>query len=422
VNIAYLMNAYPMTSTTFVRREIEALESVGLPIRRYAVRTWSSPLVDPRDVAEQQRTCYLLTGNIFGLITAFGREAFFNPVGMMRALREWIGLLRKAGAATVVKHVAYLMQAAHFRQLATAEGIDHVHAHFGTNATAVALLSRRLGGPSYSFTVHGPYEFVDVGKLSFETKIANAEFVVAISDYCRNELLRVAPLQFGKIVVGRCAIAVEDFLEPERRESDADTLVCVGRLCPQKGQVLIPEAAAKLRDEFPSLKIVLVGDGESRADVEAAIADHDASDVVELRGWLTNAEVLELVKKCRALLLPSYAEGLPVVLMEALALGRPVISTTIAGIPELVDEKCGWLFAPGDRQGLVSAMRAALKCSSWELSEMGAAGRERVLRLHDRRDLAKFLYDRFRRVVDSRQGTGLPAPVQPGSAVLDDVK
>jgi colanic acid/amylovoran biosynthesis glycosyltransferase len=405
VDIAYLMNAYPMTSTTFVRREIEAIESVGLPIRRYAVRTWSGPLVDLRDVAEQQRTRYLLTGNVVGLFAAFAKEVFGNPAGVMRALREWIPLLRRAGWGTLVKHVAYLMQAAELRQLTAADGIDHVHVHFGTNATAVALLSRKLGGPSYSFTVHGPYELIDTGKLSFEAKITNAEFVVAISDYCRNELISVAPSQADKIVVGRCAVALEEFPEPELREDDAETetLICVGRLCPQKGQVLIPRAAAELRREFPRLKIVMVGDGESRAEIEAAIAAHGVSDMVQLNGWLANTEVLELIRKCRALLLPSYAEGLPIVLMEALALCRPVISTTIAGIPELVDENCGWLFAPGDHQGLVLAMRAALECPPSRLSEMGAAGRERVLRLHDRRDLARFLHDRFRQVVHSRE-------------------
>jgi len=221
--------------------------------------------------------------------------------------------------------------------------------------------------------------------------------VVAISNYCRNELLRVAPVgHCDKIIIGRCAIALEEFGDNPEVNDGSQVIVCVGRLCPQKGQVLIPKAVAELRDEFPSLKIVLAGDGVSRPAIEAGIAAYGVGDMVELRGWVANGEVLNLIKKSRALLLPSYAEGLPVVIMEALASGRPVISTTIAGIPELVDDSCGWLFPAGDHEALVVAMRAALECPTSDLARLGEAGRHRVAMLHDRRDLAVLLFERFK--------------------------
>jgi colanic acid/amylovoran biosynthesis glycosyltransferase len=397
VNVAYLMNSYPMTSTTFIRREIEALEHLGLNIDRYAVRAWTSELVDPRDIVEKQRTHYLLTGNVMGLVAALIREIAFNLPGVMRAGATWIKLLKNAGWQTFIKHVAYFMEAVYFLQLAELKCVDHVHVHFSTNAAAVALLARRMGGPSYSFTVHGPDELVELEELSFAIKIRFADFVVAISNYCRNELARAAQSEKSKIIVARCALAMEDFDDSDLVRSYSDALVCVGRLCPQKGQVLIPAAAAELRKEFPNLKIILVGDGESRSAVETAIATYDVADVVKLHGWVANKEVLALIKSSRALLLPSYAEGLPVVIMEALALGRPVISTTIAGIPELVDESCGWLFPPGDQKALVAAIRAALICQPSDLARMGKSGRERTLRLHDRRDLAIALSNQFKR-------------------------
>ena len=155
-----------------------------------------------------------------------------------------------------------------------------------------AFLARRMGGPSYSFTVHGPDELVELEELNFAIKIRYAEFVVAISNYCRNELVRAAPIDESKIIVARCALAIEDFNESDLGCSNSDTLVCVGRLCPQKGQVLIPAAAAELRKEFPNLKIVLVGDGESRSAVEKAIVTYDVADMVKLRGWAANKEVL----------------------------------------------------------------------------------------------------------------------------------
>jgi colanic acid/amylovoran biosynthesis glycosyltransferase len=253
-----------------------------------------------------------------------------------------------------------------------------------------------MGGPTYSFTVHGPDELLEPTALSFPLKIEHAAFVIAISQYCKQFLLEYAPPGCGdKLSIARCGLALEEFSSPKTIPETSHMLVCVGRLCPQKGQILIPRAAALLRDQFPDLKIILVGDGEIREALEAQIKVHKVEDIVELRGWVENRSVLDLVGSSRALLLPSYAEGLPVVIMEALALGTPVISTTIAGIPELVDEECGWLFPAGDEEQLVDAMRAALECPPIVLEKMAQAGRNRVTKLHDRRTLAGILYERF---------------------------
>jgi colanic acid/amylovoran biosynthesis glycosyltransferase len=399
LNIAYLMSTYPMTSTTFIRREIEALEELGVNIPRYAVREWDGALVDPRDVREKKRTLYLLTNSVRGLFVSSILTLLFNPVGLWRALKVWMKLLRNADGR-YVKHFAYLMQATYFSRLTRLEKIDHVHVHFATNATTVALLARQLGGPSYSFTVHGPDELLEPVALSFSLKIEHAAFIVAISQFCKDFLQAYAPPDCSnKIVIARCGLALEEFNSDQPVQKSDHTLVCVGRLCPQKGQILIPKAAAQLKERFPDLKIILIGDGEIRRDLETEIKRCGVEDVVELRGWVENRSVLELVRSSRALLLPSFAEGLPVVIMEALALGTPVISTTIAGIPELVDENCGWLFPPGDEQGLVAAMQAALECPAEQLQRMSGAGRGRVSRLHDRRELARVLFEKFSQVV-----------------------
>lgn len=391
-----------MTSTTFIRREIEALEALGLEIRRFAIRAWPVALVDPRDVAEQRATEYLLTGNLAGLARALVREVVRNPGGLRRSLPAWLALRRDTGG--LVRPAAYLMQAALLRQRAQAEGIDHVHVHFATNATAVVMLARLMGGPGYSFTAHGPDEFRDCERLSFSPKIAHARFVVAISDYCRERLTGLGrPADAGKIHLARCGLALEEFpsLGPPCAEEN-QTMVCVGRLCPEKGQVQIPQAVAALSARFPNLRVILVGDGESRPAIEAAIRAHGVGDRVILRGWAANAEVLALLRDSRALLLPSFAEGLPIVIMEALALGRPVISTRVAGIPELVDETCGWLVPPGDPTALAEAMGAALALAPAQLAAMGAAGRARIVRLHDRRSLARILRRLFAEGVAQR--------------------
>jgi glycosyltransferase involved in cell wall biosynthesis len=383
VKIAYLLNTYPVPSTTFVRREIEALEALGVDVERHAVRRWRERLVEPRDVAEQARVYYLLSGKACRLMGALATELMRNPRGLARCLRPWAKLVRNANGG-LVRHVAYLLEACHFRQHAASLGVDHVHAHFGTNATTVAMLSRLMGGPAYSFTAHGPDEFTDAPRLSFDLKIAHAAFVVAISEFSKAQLLRLgAPGDHGKIKVVRCGLRIEDIPAAEDNPQN-HTFVCVGRLCPQKGQTLIPPAVAALKATFPDIKVVLLGDGETRPQIEAAIRAHGVEDAVELRGWATNAEVTAAIRQSRALMLPSFAEGLPIVLMEAMALRRPVISTFVAAIPELVRPgQTGWLVPPGDAEALAQAMRACLEATPETLTRMGDDARARVLSDHD---------------------------------------
>lgn len=396
MKIAYLLNTYPAPSGTFIRNEIEALEELGLEIDRMAVRRFAGPLVDPSDIRESGVTRYLLDGNKAGLCLAALREVFTNPVGIARALPVWRTLLRNARGG-LVRHLAYLMEAAYLRQQAKRQGVTHVHSHFSNNAPAVAMLSHRLGGPGFSFTAHGPDEFVEAPYLSFPTKMTEADFVVAISDYCRSMLLDLAgdKRDGANVHIARCGLDLDRFEVARPVEPTNHTLVCVGRLCPQKGQVHIPAAVAALRETFPTIRVILIGDGDSRAEIEVEIAKHGVGQEVILHGWATNEEVRRMIADSRALLLPSYAEGLPIVIMEAFALGRPVISTTIAGIPELVDSQCGWLVSPGNHAELVNAMRDALSATPDKIAELGREGRARVERVHDRRRLARELRDLF---------------------------
>lgn len=398
---AYLMNTYPLTSTTFIRRELEAVEELGLQLPRLAVRRWDGHLVDPRDIAEQARTQYILTDNTSGLLRAFFADMVMNPLGLTRSLPTWLKLWFRSDRG-MIRNTAYLLEAIYLRRQAATMGLRHIHVHFGTNAASVAMLSHLMGGPTYSFTSHGPDEFNRPEEHSFDLKIHHAAFVIAISRYCRDRLAALAlPKDAAKIQIARCGIALEEFQPDDQPFPENRTLVCIGRLCPQKGQVHIPAAVGKLRDEFPDLRVILVGDGESRAEIEAEIAKHQVADFIELRGWVANLEVRDLLRASRGMLLPSYAEGLPIVIMEAFALGRPVISTTVAGIPELVDETCGWIIPPGSHDQLVAAMRAMLRATPAELAEMGRVGRKRVEHLHDRRIPARLLEAKFREVTST---------------------
>lgn len=367
-----------MTSTTFIRREIESLEALGVDVRRYAVRHWSEQLVDPADANEQSKTHYLLTHNILGLLWSFIIVLIGSPIGFLRGFNLWQKICRNAGVLSI-KHFAYLLQATYFYHRSRQDKIEHVHVHFSTNATTVAMLAKAMGGVGYSFTVHGPDELVDPAAISMRLKIEYADFVVAISFYCRAQLVLFGGGEcWDKIVIVHCGIRIDKFLPSYVFEADNLSFVCVGRLCPQKAQLLFPVAVAALKNEFPRLHVHLIGDGESRTALEAAIKQYAVEAFFTIHGWKRNAEVQEMIGGGRVLLLPSFAEGLPVVIMEAFALGRPVISTYIAGIPELVDESCGWVIPAGSVEALVQAMRSALCASSETLAGKGQEGRRRV--------------------------------------------
>jgi colanic acid/amylovoran biosynthesis glycosyltransferase len=397
MKVAYLVNTYPMASQTFIRREIHALEKLGVEVHRFAVRVWSEELVDAEDVQERSRTNYLLSGNKLTLVARLFKELLTNPVGLFRGSKTAYRLWRAAGSG-FIRHAAYLLEAVSLRQQTAAAGVRHVHAHFGTNSTTVAMLATMMGGGTYSFTAHGPDEFVEPFHTSYDIKIANAAFVAAISNFCRVQLARIGGMEhWDKIEIVPCALDLDEF-EKSVEGFDGDRpFVCVGRLCPQKAQTLFPDAVEPLSEEFPHLTVVLIGDGDTRAEIEQKIASKGLEKHFKLVGWRSNAEVRACLRGARAMLLPSFAEGLPVSIMEACALGRPVISTYIAGIPELVDSSCGWIIPAGNVAELTAALRDCMTKDPSDLRRMGDIGRLRVEAHHDVRTSAKLLRAAFER-------------------------
>lgn len=397
MKIAYLMNIYPVTSATFIRREIRELEKLDVDINRYAIRRWDEDLVDPDDREEAERTHYILSGNVANLIKIFISTVVRHPKGFLSMLRLWLKIVMNA-KGMVIQHVAYLMYAVYlFRQLSL-DGVRHIHAHYSTNTAAVAMLCRKMGGPTYSFTAHGPDEFDAPEHASIREKVAEAEFVVAITDFCKSQLVRFSSFEhWDKIHPFRCGVSLDELVVSNEPFENNYTLVCVGRLTDLKGQLLFPKVAKSLVEKYPDLKIILIGDGPSRPALEAQISANNLETVIELRGWQTNAEVKQVIQSSRALILPSFAEGLPIVFMESLALGRPVLATYIAGIPELVDEECGWIVPAGSEASLKDALDDILSSSADVLVKKGEVGRQRIEEQHSIAILANNLATEFKK-------------------------
>ena len=398
LRVAYLVNQYPKVSHSFIRREILALERLGVVVQRFAVRGWEGHLPEPADVYERANTRYLLQAGLLPLVAAALRAAFSSPFVWAQAFSLALRLARRA-ERPLAFHLIYLAQACLLREWLKQAGNTHLHAHFGTNSAEVALLARTLGSVPFSMTVHGPEEFDKPEALHLTEKIRGAAFVVAVSSYGRSQLFRWSPYEaWPRIAVVRCGIDSSFHAGAAAPPSNRVRFVCVGRLCEQKGQLLLIEAVSNLHARGRDIELVLAGDGEMRGAVEALIAERGLRKQVRITGWIGSAAVRDEILAARALVLPSFAEGLPVVIMEAMALRRPVVSTFIAGIPELVENgSTGWLVPAGDVAALVTALEECLDASPETLAGMGDAAYARVVERHDVDREAAKLMDLFAR-------------------------
>jgi colanic acid/amylovoran biosynthesis glycosyltransferase len=384
MKIAYIINQYPKVSHSFIRREILALEKQGMSVKRYSVRDPGKELVDKRDIEEYQNTTFLLNSKFNVIIEALILGFVKKPISFFKLLIKacQYGIKSEAG---IIKHVIYFVEALVLARLLKQEEVQHLHAHFGTNSTTVAMLACKYINIPFSFTVHGPEEFDKPAFISLPEKIKQAAFIVAISSFGRSQLYRLVPNnQWQKIKIVHCGLEPEFFNEYKKTENNTNNIVCIGRLCEQKGQILIVEALNLLKMKNIDFHLTLVGDGEMRADIEEKINQYKLNEQVSITGWMSSDRVKEEILKAKFTILPSFAEGLPVVIMESMSLEVPVLSTFIAGIPELIKhEENGWLVAAGDVTGLATALENALKMDSKQIALLGKKARISAIERHN---------------------------------------
>lgn len=383
MRIAYLTTTYPSVSHTFIRRELCELERQVGEVARFAVRHTPYDIVDPDDAREDGKTFRILSQSRLRWLSTLARRGLGSPLATIAGLRKAVSLGRKSSRGLPV-HGAYLLEAMMLLDEVEKRGIEHLHVHFGTNPAAVAQIMRAMGGPPYSFTVHGPDELDAPLGLKLGPKIEDAAFVVAITHYCAAQLRRwVSHEHWDKIRVVHCTVGDEFFEQAQPIDPNSKRLVCVGRLSPQKGQLLLVEAFADAIDRGADAELVLCGDGEMRSEIERIAAERGLGSRLRITGWISGEQVRKEILAGRVLALPSFAEGLPMVIMEAFALGRPVLTTYIAGIPELVkDGSNGWLIPAGSRDAITDAILDVLCTPTAKLEQMAALGREAVREHH----------------------------------------
>ncbi len=377
--IAYLTGIYPLGSLTFIQREVEALRAIGADVHTVSCRSVSpDSFTGAPEQKAARETYYLLreAGNPVEFITAQW-AALRTPGRYLRAFRRALKM-RNPGVKSLFLHLAYLLEATMMAQFVRRAGIGHIHCHFAKNGPLVAMLTRDLTDVPYSFTVHGPSDLYDPEGVRLGAKAAEASFVATISHYARSQLMLFScPEHWDRFRIVHCGVNPALYAGPSTRRDDEEIrLIFVGRLAPVKGLRVLLSALKPLITGHPNLRLTVVGDGSDRTLLEADAAQF--GDRITFTGYLSQQEVAQRLRQSDICVLPSFAEGVPVVLMEAMACGLPVVATQVAGVGELVTHgKNGYLARPGDPEDLRTYIEALV--TSADLRErMGAAGREVV--------------------------------------------
>ncbi len=385
-SLAYLTSQYPMLSMTFVLREVRQLRRMGFRIDTASINAPDRPLANltAEEAAEAGLTYYLKTHGVRGAISAHLKTLFTRFSGYLRGLR----LVLSLGALDLKRllfNVMYFTEALMVGVWMQRVRQRNLHVHLGSQAATVGLYVRHIFGFGFSITVHGPDEFYDAQGQYLEQKVAAADFICCISSYARSQLMKFSPYaQWSKLVVSRLGVDPGLFLpRAATPESDFFEILCVGRLTQAKGQHVLIDAVDQLARQGRRVKLRLVGDGPDGPSLRERARRLENPNIVVFEGAVNQDNIRRLYEAADIFCLPSLAEGIPVVLMEAMAMEIPCVATHITGIPELIRSGSeGLLVPPSDLDGLVSALETLMDDAVLR-ERIAKSGRERILKDYD---------------------------------------
>jgi glycosyltransferase involved in cell wall biosynthesis len=381
-SIAYLSSRYPTLSMTFVLREVLALRSLGFRIETASINPPDRPpeKLTPEEREEAARTYCVKCHGLLGAAAAHARTILGNFPDYWRGAAL---AFRLAGLdlSRLFLNLAYFTEALMVGRWMRRNRQTHLHVHLASQAASVGLFTQRVFRVGYSFTVHGPDEFYDARGQYLPQKIAAADFIVCISYYTRSQLMNLSPYeQWGKIFVARLGVDAMLFSPlPRPSPRDAFEILCVGRLTPAKGQHLLIDAIDRLTQHGRRVRLRLVGSGPDYDSLRAHADCLANRESVVFEGAVNQDRIRSIYAMADVFCLPSLAEGLPVVLMEAMSMEIPCVTTSIAGIPELIRNGVDGLLVPAsDLDALVGAL-ATLMDDEDLRNRIAKSGRTRIL-------------------------------------------
>jgi colanic acid/amylovoran biosynthesis glycosyltransferase len=378
MRIAYLTGEYPRATDTFIQREIAGLRNLGVEVHTFSVRpTGTEHIVGPEQQSERDRTTTLLPPHLPHLLQAHFSLLLRSPRRYAQGLRlAWVG--RSPGLKALLYQLFYFIEAGTLAHTLQQRQIQHLHNHLADSSCTVAMLAATLSGIRFSFTIHGPAIFFEPYRWRLDLKVKQALFVSCISYYCRSQLMLLSsPEQWSKLHIVHCGVDPQRFT-PVVHQPNCKRLLYTGRLSAAKGLPILFEALGQVVSQHPDLVLTLVGDGPDRKTLETLAADLQLSPYLKFVGYQSQDAVCQYLHNSDIFVLPSFSEGLPVALMEALAAGVPVVTTAIAGISELVENGInGYLVPPGTVEPLKKRLIQLLEDADLR-QRMGQAGRMTV--------------------------------------------
>jgi colanic acid/amylovoran biosynthesis glycosyltransferase len=378
MRIAYLTGEYPRATDTFIQREVMTLREKGVDVQTFSVRRpGDEHLVGLEQKAERDRTFYILPINPITLLLIHLTLFATSPKRYLRAGKlAWT--TRQQGIKGTLYQLFYFLEAGILAKQIQDRQIQLLHNHLADSSCTVAMLAAELGGFPYSFTIHGPYIFFEPYRWRLDKKIENALFVVCISHFCRSQAMIFAPFEkWERMHIIHCGVN-PDLFKLVSHDQPSKRLLYVGRLATNKGLPILLQSLVSLKSSHPDLVLTVVGDGAERKALEAMTEKLGLKEQVKFVGYRSQAEVREHLQHTDIFVLPSFAEGVPVVLMEAMAAGVPAIATQIAGIGELIEDGIsGFLVPPGDPSSLASRIEQLLADNRLR-AQFGTCGRQKV--------------------------------------------
>lgn len=374
--IGYLTSEYPAISHTFIRREVEALRQMGVEIETFSIKP---TLMDHAvNGSAENATQAVLGRGAMSYFAACLHALASNPRSFCSTLVVALKH-RVPGLRALIWSLFHFIEAMMMIKLARRAGISRLHNHFANSGATVGMLAAHYLQMPWSMTLHGISETNYPAGLLLADKIARAEFVACASYFMRAQAMReTPPEQWTKFHIVRCSVDLAALPLPLAAVQCGTTFVCVGRLSAEKGHHGLLDAFAAISAVRPELHLRLVGDGPCAGQLAGYASTLGIADRVTFLGALDEAAALAEIARADVLVLASFMEGLPVVLIEALALGKVVVASRVAGIPELVEDGVsGMLFNPSDWAGLADAM-SRLADDAELRTLMGQAGKLRV--------------------------------------------
>jgi len=409
IRVAYLTGSYPRATDTWIQREVASLRQSGVAVDTFSVRKpGEEHLVGASQLTERSQTSYLHPRlRSFATLKLHGRLLASAPLSYARA-----ALLATKTARPDFKglayQLAYFVEAGLLASEISNRGIKHLHNHFGDSSATVAMLAAEIGGFSWSFTLHGPQIFFEADQWRLDEKIARAAFCVCISHFCRSQATIFSDsADHDRLHIVHCGVASnqEPPLISQASDRDGQRLIFVARLAEVKGLKVLFDAMVRLRKTYPKLRLTVVGDGPSRSRYETLAAQLGLAESIRFTGYQSQPEVAALLTDADVFVLPSFAEGVPVTLMEAMSVGLPVVSTTVGGVTELVEDGInGFCVAPGDVDGLVNRIDRLLADPNLR-TKLGSAGQAKVLHEFSNDTEAARLQTLFQAAIDGHRPT-----------------